>query len=59
MNGFFESATMHVNGLVEIMANRGPLVDGLLPLENVFLQKIVAWFVLPIRIHDSCTNISI
>ena len=44
-NGLFESATMHVNGLLEILANLGPRVDGLLPLENVWLQKVVAGFV--------------
>jgi hypothetical protein len=36
---------MHVHGLVEIISNRGVLsTEGLLPLENVFLQKIVAWY---------------
>jgi hypothetical protein len=36
---------MHVNGLLEILANRGPGYEGMLPLGNIWLQKIVAWFV--------------
>lgn len=47
---------MHVNGLVEILASRGPLGDGLLPLKNVFLQKIVAWFVLRTSVLASLTD---
>ena len=42
---------MHVNGLLNILANRGPSLEGLLPLENVFLQKVVAWFVFRLALH--------
>jgi hypothetical protein len=42
-NGHFEGATMHLNGLIGILSNRGKGVEGLLPVENIFLQKVVAW----------------
>ena len=45
-NGLFTSATMHISGLEEILADRGGGKKGLLSFsDNALLQKIVAWSV--------------
>jgi hypothetical protein len=43
------SATMHVSGLEQILADRGAAKQGLMLLSgNSLLQKVVAWFVLSV-----------
>jgi hypothetical protein len=39
------SATMHISGIEQIMADRGGTKEGLLLLrDNALLQKVVAWY---------------
>jgi len=45
-NGLLPGATMHLNGLIQIISHRGGQHIGLHALNgNDILQKIVAWFV--------------
>ena len=47
------SATMHVSGLEQILADRGSAKQGLMLLAgNALVQKVVAWFVLSTPLVD-------